>query len=665
MLGILNQLELFNTITRKIRQSLELQEILETAVTEVQIFLKSDRVKIYQFDADGHGQVIAEAINKNRLPSLKGLHFPAGDIPPQARELFLKARVRSIVDLAKEQIRLSQPDCPPSTATGELTVEQVRQDSLTNLLQRPVDPCHVEYLTLMGVKSSVVIPLINEEKLWGLLIAHHRQAKTISNRQVQVMQIVAEQLEMAIAQANLFRTVQQKAQRETLLNQISHLLYSPLEIDKILPQILATIVPAIDATGVVLCMSDTDTNKINCYQYGGLPNISTSDWLKLAKLVARDAKIKAIDNLEEQKAIKSLFPALQQKQLRSLLLMPLYYKQENLGNIAFFRRSIDTEKLWAGNYQEDERQMRPRQSFAEWKEIKQGQAQPWKLHELELIESLGNDLAIVVMQDRLYRQEKKQKLLVEMQNQELDKARQEAEKASNLKSAFLSSSSHELRTPLASILNYLKLIKEGFYDNEEELAEYIETAHLSAKNLQNIVDTLLDIAKIEAGKMEVDLEIVELESILKEVCHLFQPESIQHNIKLIVDCQVKRVYADKVKLKQVLTNLLNNAFKFTEQGEIKLKAIANIDQSLVEISVVDTGIGIEQNRQTNVFEAFVQEDSSIRRRYGGTGLGLTICKQLVELMGGQILIFSGGKNYGATVRITLPMENQGTLSPAL
>ena len=158
----MNQLELLNRITSKIRQSLELQEILDAAVTEVRAFLKSDRVKIYQFDADGNGQVIAEAINSDRLPSLKGLHFPAGDIPPQARELILKARVRSIVDLGNQQIQHSQPDRLPSTATEELTVEQVRQESLENLLQRPVDPCHVEYLTLMGVKSSLVVPMVND-----------------------------------------------------------------------------------------------------------------------------------------------------------------------------------------------------------------------------------------------------------------------------------------------------------------------------------------------------------------------------------------------------------------------------------------------------------------------------------------------------------------------
>ena len=160
--------------------------------------------------------------------------------------------------------------------------------------------------------------------------------------------------------------------------------------------------------------------------------------------------------------------------------------------------------------------------------------------------------------------------------------------------------------------------------------------------------------------MEVDLELFELEPLLMEECKFFQPETIRKDIKLIVDARVKSVYADKIKLKQVLSNLLNNAFKFTHEGEVKIGAITkNLntsfgEKSVVEISLSDTGIGIEPDKQATIFDAFIQEDGSIRRRYGGTGLGLTICKQLIELMKGQISVFSEGRNRGTTITITLP-----------
>ena len=656
---MVNKVELLNRITTKIRQSLELQTVLNTAVIEVRAFLKSDRVKIYKFDEDGNGQVIAESLNEDRLPSLKGLYFPAGDIPPQARELFLKAKVRTIVNLDKQEISLSQPDRLPSTATGELTVAEVSQESLPNLLQRPVDPCHVEYLTLMGVKSSMVVPLVAENRLWGLLISHHRRTKDISRSNLQIIQIVAEQLEMAISQANYFQTLQRQAQRETLINEISHLLHSPVENEKILPKVLAKIVPALEGTGGLLCMRDNTETQLSCYSYGSAPNLVPSEWSHLQTLATTKNNVWAINHLEAEQSIQKLLPTLKRNQLGSLLLMPLSYKTENLGNLAIFRQEINTEKLWAGSSQTDPRQSRPRQSFWEWKEIKQGQADPWKTHELELIQSLGNNLSMAVMQDRLFRQERKQRILVEMRNQELDHARSEAEKASRLKSTFISTSSHELRTPLASILNYLKLLKEGFYDSEEELAEYIELANNSAENLHDIIDDVLDISKIEAGKMAVDLEIIELESLLSEQLNLFKSDSLTKNIELLVDCQVEKVYGDRHKLKQVITNLLNNAFKFTQQGEIRLKAIPKTEttslgeKTRVEISVVDTGIGIEPEKQVNIFDAFIQEDSSIRRHYGGSGLGLTICKQLMELMGGTITLSSQGRNLGTKVTISL------------
>ncbi len=141
-------------IANRIRQSLELQEILSATVAEVRSFLGTDRVKIYQFQPDTHGLVIAESIQEERLPPLLGLNFPADDIPPYARELFVRARQRTVVDLTTHEIGISPLNCPE---TGELLNQQ-------DIRYRPVDPCHVEYLTAMGVKSSVVVPIVLESK---------------------------------------------------------------------------------------------------------------------------------------------------------------------------------------------------------------------------------------------------------------------------------------------------------------------------------------------------------------------------------------------------------------------------------------------------------------------------------------------------------------------
>jgi signal transduction histidine kinase len=210
---------------------------------------------------------------------------------------------------------------------------------------------------------------------------------------------------------------------------------------------------------------------------------------------------------------------------------------------------------------------------------------------------------------------------------------------------------------LYATLNYLKLLKEGFYDNEEELIEYISVAYNSAENLVAIINDVLDIAKIEAGRMSLNPEFVHLPSLLDEQQNLFRLESRQKGIPLVIECNVERVYADTMKLRQVLTNLLSNAFKFTPSGEIRLQVIPETanDGQWVKISVTDTGIGIEPDKQDILFEPFVQADGSVKRRYGGTGLGLTVCKRLVELMEGQISLSSPGKGQGTTVTFTLPL----------
>jgi light-regulated signal transduction histidine kinase (bacteriophytochrome) len=153
----ITQEALLHRIANRIRQSLELKEILNATVAEVRAYLETDRVKVYQFNLDGSGVVIAESIQENRLPSLLGLHFPADDIPMYARELFVTARQRVIVDITHDSIGISPLI---SSDTGKPLEPQ-------NIRYRAIDPCHVEYLTAMEVKSSVVVPIVLEAKQTG------------------------------------------------------------------------------------------------------------------------------------------------------------------------------------------------------------------------------------------------------------------------------------------------------------------------------------------------------------------------------------------------------------------------------------------------------------------------------------------------------------------
>ncbi len=653
---------LLNRMTHRIRQSLELGEILSCTVQEIRSFLHTDRVKIYKFDPDGTGQVIAESIVTHRLPSLLGLHFPAGDIPPHAREMFVKARTRSIVDVGQQQITLNHLD---SLDTGDLTVEQVQKCAIADILQRPVDPCHVEYLSSMGVKSSLVIPILHQQQLWGLLVSHHAQPKAFKQQELQIVQMIADQVAIAIAQSDLLTQAREKARREELINQFSTLLHSPFKIQEILQIVLERIVNSVEGSGGRLYLTSTGQECAAVYTYNA-QSVALSEtqamledypfWQQLILSEGKEQPIEAIDDIYQEIRLLDVAPAFKHTSIRSLLVMPLQYSRQSLGCLTIFRDEIDTDIIWAGKFDPDERNFRVRNSFAAWRELKKNQARIWTNQEIQLVQSLGNHLTMAVMQNRLYQYEHQQRLVLEMQTRELNAARTVAEEANRLKSDFLSSTSHELRTPLASTLNYLKLLKEGFYDNEEELKEYINIAYQSAENLVALINDVLDLAKIEAGRMQVNWQTIKLDCLLEEQCRLFRLDSDRKGISLIIECEVDTIYADKVKLRQIFTNLLSNAFKFTHKGKVCVKAIKRTDKPFVEISVADTGIGIDPTKKDLLFEPFVQADGSIKRRYGGTGLGLTICKRLVELMGGEIWLDSG-LSQGTTVVFTLPSHD--------
>ncbi|MEH1981555.1 MAG: ATP-binding protein [Nostoc sp.] len=666
-------------MANRIRQSLNLQEILDATVVELRAFLQTDRTKVYRFDRDGHGHVIAQASAPNRLPSLLGLHYPADDIPPQARALFVKSRTRTIVNVSEQRIILNSLPTLKTTATGDLTVEEVQEQPLEDILSRPVDPCHVEYLTQMGVQSSLVVPIIYQQELWGLLISHHAEPREITSEDLQVVQMLADQVSLAITQASLLSQVQEQQQREAIINQIATLLHAPLTPEQILHNVLEQAVKASGSSGGRLYLTSPDeVLPAHLYTYGNQPTSSEVEhpdflenhslWQEVALapidpgLVQKDSpSLRVVINLQQEPRLHQLIESFQTTPIRGLIIQPLYYGREFLGYLTFFRDQIDTESLWSGYEEADERQQRPRQSMGQWQALKQDLAHHWSIEEMELIQSLNIHLSLAVLQNRLYQRERQQRLVVEMHNQALSHAQAAALEVSRLKTNFLASTSHELRTPLASTLNYLKLLKDGLYEDEEELREYIDAAYQSTQNLVTIINDVLDIAKIEDGHIGLDLETVDLQQLLQEQCFLSGAESRNKAIPLTLHCETLTVFADKIKVRQVMTNLLNNAFKFTDEGQIDVRGFVNSTGTMAQISVQDTGIGIDMENSEELFAPFVQADGSTQRSYGGTGLGLTICKRLVELMGGRIWLESFGPGQGSTVSFTLPLSEVSRL----
>jgi len=230
--------------------------------------------------------------------------------------------------------------------------------------------------------------------------------------------------------------------------------------------------------------------------------------------------------------------------------------------------------------------------------------------------------------------------VVERQNKELTEARQEALLASKVKSEFLANMSHEIRTPMNGIIGFVRLLQKT--NPSPEQYDYIQTIEKSAISLLSIINDVLDISKIEAGKVVLNGEDYNLRTSIEDVTSLLAPLAYEKDLNLvsmIYNDVPLDLYGDQSRLRQILTNLISNAIKFTEVGEVVVRTMLedeSDDTATIKIMVSDTGIGISPKDQQQLFRTFTQLDSSSTRRYGGTGLGLTISKSLVEMMGGEI-----------------------------
>ncbi|WP_072622536.1 GAF domain-containing sensor histidine kinase [Spirulina major] len=610
---------LLNRISRQILCSLELDNILAVTATEVRQFLDVDRIKLYRFSPNGDGQVIAESIDQNRLPSLLGLNFPADDIPEEARVLFKTARMRSVVNVAEAQIGQGFRQDPE---TGAEINEDIRFRSL--------DPCHQDYLTAMGVQSSLVVPIPQGDDLWGLLVAHHSERWAASPAQMQGIQMVVDQLAVAIAQDHLLQRASVQAQQESILNQVARTLHSITTID--LKTALNTTVQALDGCGgrlfinrtmleaIITHRSDAEIMACPFDQFeliaeGTQPAIpsgqrfteieQSSAWYSLFQTC--DQPSWAVENLYTVSQFRNLQPSFRATSIRGMVVLPLKRDRYSFGYLTIFRPEIATETLWAGEFNPDQRQMQPRLSFDIWKESKQGQSQPWMEGDLQLAQRLGQEFAAAIHQQELYQHVRRFNSDLEQQVQERTASLQatvaklrdthlqlsQAEKMSGL-GQLVTGVCHEITNPVNFISGNLKHARQYFEDLINLVTVYqtiagdrpeikaqenavdlkflstdfprlISSMQTGADRIHKVVRALITFANHDQSELKT-VDIHEgIESILLILHHRTKAKTDTPGIDVIKHYgELPQVQCYVSQLNQAMMNLINNAIQAIE-----------------------------------------------------------------------------------------------------
>jgi signal transduction histidine kinase len=274
--------------------------------------------------------------------------------------------------------------------------------------------------------------------------------------------------------------------------------------------------------------------------------------------------------------------------------------------------------------------------------VRRNHPQPFTDKQIALLKTFADQAVIAIENVRLF--------------QEIQEKNQQLEAANKHKSQFLANVSHELRTPLNSIIGFTRLVLRKSEGQIEKLQkDNLQKVLISSEHLLNLINGLLDLAKIEAGRMEAYVETFKLDEIMRVAATTVEPMLKDGRVKLITEIapDIPPLRTDRDKLKQSILNLLSNAVKFTEKGEIKLAAWR--DNGHLKLTVSDTGIGMKKEALALIFEEFRQADMSSTRRYGGTGLGLAIVRRFINLMGGEIAVESE-EGKGSKFTITIPME---------
>jgi signal transduction histidine kinase len=476
----------------------------------------------------------------------------------------------------------------------------------------------------LGFRAILLVPLLREGVAIGVITLRRTEPRLFTEQQVTVLKTFADQAVIAIENVRLFTELQARTQdltrsvgQLTALGEVGRAVSSTLDLETVLSTIVSRAIQLSGTDGGSVYEYDEATEEFSLRASRGLPD-GYIEQVRDTRPRKGDGAVGRVAQTREPVQIVDISDAtayesrvrniLLQMGLRALLAVPLIAEDHLVGALIVMRKRTG--------------------SFAD--------------EEVALLQTFATQSALAIQNARLFRE-------IE------DKSRQ-LEVASQHKSEFLANMSHELRTPLNAIIGFSEVLSEKMFGElNEKQEEYSKDIHASGQHLLSLINDILDLSKIEAGRMELELSDFDLPTAIDNAVMLVRERAGRRNLTLHrdVDGAVGQVRADERKVRQVVLNLLSNAIKFTpEGGRIEIRATPQ--DGLVEVSVSDTGVGIAPEDQEAVFEEFRQVGTA-DKKVEGTGLGLTLCRKFVELHGGRIWVKSE-VGAGSTFTFTIPVR---------
>ncbi|CEH19422.1 phytochrome-like protein [Ceraceosorus bombacis] len=573
MFGILSQ------VNEQLSAESELNSFLKVAVSLVREVTGFGRVMIYQFDEAWNGQVVCELVDWSETHDLyRGLHFPASDIPKQARDLYMINKVRLLYDRDQPSARMvcrEQEDLHTPV-------------DMTHAVLRAMSPIHIKYLANMGVRASMSISITAFDQLWGLIALHTygEYGKRVSFPERQLSRLIGASISRNIERLSYTRRLGARKLINTLptdQNPSGYIISNAEDLLKLFDADFGVI--AIGSEAKILGPLSASQEVLGCTEY---------------------LRIKKFQRVVVSQDVSADFPDMVLPRglevIAGLLLVPL--SNSGVDFIAFLRKAQNRQVNWAGRPfkqgQEGSAALEPRKSFKIWSETVTGTCRAWKDEELET----ANVLCLVYGKFiSVWRQ------------------REQAMQYNQLNRLLLSNASHEVRTPLNHIINYLEMALDGNLDVDTR--DHLSKSHMASKSLLFVINDLLDLTRQEHGNRLFLQEPFDLASTIREAVEMHEWEAKRREIDFTVTTQPETlmVLGDKNRIRSIVTNTVTNSVKHTTKGQIVVEMRQRDSLELselpedcdieVELTVSDTGSGIPRAKLESIFREFEQVESVI------------------------------------------------------